>query len=202
MRLKLKYKLSSRGASVFKTSTTQSTYVYQGVIVVCLFFLAATVALSAEAKISDLVIRESQGKLLVDFKIENFFTQEMQAAVLKGKAISISFSIYLYEVLDFWFDNELIDKKEVQRLHYDALRKEYRIQRSWEKSGPAKEEDYLKAQNFLSEIKGLDVISLSKLKKGAHYQLEVKSELQDRHLPFTGTPFGFKTDWYTVNFIY
>jgi len=64
---------------------------HQGLIFFCLIFLTATSALSAEAKISDLVIRESRGKLLVDLKMENFFTQEMQAAVLKGIPITISF---------------------------------------------------------------------------------------------------------------
>jgi hypothetical protein len=194
--------LSFQLASVLKINSTQHIYLHQGLIFFCLILLSATSALSAEAKISDLVIRESQGKLLVDFKIENFFTQEMQAAVLKGIPITISLLISFYEVLDVWFDNKLVEKKEFQSIHYDAIKKEYRIQRSWEKRAPSEEKDFLKAQNLLSEIKGLDIISLLKLKKGAHYQLEVQSELYDRYLPFSGTPFGFKTDWYTVSFIY
>jgi hypothetical protein len=78
----------------------------------------------------------------------------------------------------------------------------YFIDRSWEKSDPVVEKDFLQALKFLSEIKGLDIISLSRLKKGAHYQLRIKSELQDRSYLFSGTPWEFETDWYTINFIY
>jgi Domain of unknown function (DUF4390) len=202
MRLKLKFKLSSKLTPIFKIGTTQSIYLFQGFIVTSLFFLATNAASSAEARITDLIIRDSQDELLVDLKIEDYFTEEMQAVVLKGIPITISFSISFYEVLDFWFDNKLVQKKEYNSIHYDPLRKEYRIQRPWKKSGSAGEKDFLKAQKCLSGIKGLDIISFSRLKKGAHYQLWVKSELYDRYPPFSGTPFDFKTDWYTVNFIF
>jgi len=202
MGLKLKFKLSSKLTPVFKIDNTRSNFLYSGFIVICLFFLAATAAFSAQARITDLVLRNSQSEILVDLRIENYFTEEMQAAVLKGIPMTISFSISLYEVLDFWFDYKLIEKKEFHSIHYDALKKEYRIQRSWEKGGPVVENDFLKAQKSLSEIEGLDLIALSRLKKGAHYQLRVKSELHDRYLPFLRTPFEFKTDWYTINFIY
>ena len=177
-------------------------YLRQSIIFFCCIFLSSTAAFSAQARITDLVLRNSQSEVLVDFTVEDFFTQEMQAAVLKGIPISISFSISFYEVLDFWFDHKLIQKKEFQRIHYDALRKEYKVKRSWGKRGPVVENDLLQAQKFLSEINGLDIISLSRLKKGAHYQLRIKSELQDRSYLFSGTPWEFETDWYTINFIY
>jgi len=54
----------------------------------------------------------------------------------------------------------------------------------------------------MSEINGLKIIPLGRLRKGTQYQLRIKSELQDRSYPFTGTPWEFETDWYTINFIY
>ena len=115
-----------------------------------------------------MVLRNSQSEILVDLRIEDYFTEKMRAAVLKGIPIKISFSISLYEVLDFWFDYKLIEKKEFYSIHYDALKKEYRVQRSWEKRDPLVENDFLNARKFLSEIKGLDLIALSRLKKGTH----------------------------------
>jgi len=202
MGLKLKFKLPSKLTAVFKFDNTRSNFRHSGFMVFCLFFLASTDAFSAQARITDLVLRNSQSEVLVDFTVEDFFTDELQAAVLKGIPISISFSISFYEVLDFWFDHKLIQKEEFQRIHYDALRKEYTVKRSWGKRGPLVENDLLQAQKFLSEINGLDIISLSRLKKGAHYQLRIKSELQDRSYLFSGTPWEFETDWYTINFIY
>jgi hypothetical protein len=83
--------LSFQLTPVLNINNTQHIYLHQGIIFFCLVFLSATSALSAEAKISDLVISDSQGELPVDFRIENFFTEEMQAAVLKGIPITISF---------------------------------------------------------------------------------------------------------------
>ena len=177
-------------------------YLRQSIIFFCCIFLSSTAAFSAQARITDLVLRNSQSEVLVDLKVEDFFTEEMQAAVLNGIPINISFSISFYEVLDFWFDNKLIGKTEFHSIRYDALRKEYRIHRSWKKSDPVVEKDFMQALKFLSEIKGLDIIFLSRLKKGAHYQLRIKSELKDRSYLFSSTPWEFETDWYTINFIY
>lgn len=173
-----------------------------GFMAICFFFLAATAAFSAQTRITDLVLRNSQSEVLVDLRIEDYFTEEMQAAVLNGIPINISFSIYFYEVRDFWFDNKLIGKTAFHSIRYDALRKEYRIESSWGKRAPVVEEDFSQAHKLFSEIKSLDVISLSRLKKGAHYQLRIKSELQDRNYPFSGAPWEFETDWYTINFVY
>ena len=62
--------------------------------------------------------------------------------------------------------------------------------------------DFEKAQSLFSEIKGFDVISLKKLKKGTHYQLRIKSELSEYKAHLSGLPWKFETDWYTINFIY
>lgn len=198
----LKYKLSSKLVPVYKTDNTRSNFRPAGLIVFCLFFLAATAACSAPARITDLVLRNSQSEIMVDFRIEDYFTQEMQATIRKGVPITILFSVALYEIRNYWFDNKLIDKTVFYRMHYDVLRKEYRIQPSWEKSDPVIEKDFLQARKFLSEIKGLDIVSLSKLKKGIHYQLRIKSELNEYKIRFTGFPWAFETEGYTTNFVY
>ena len=74
--------------------------------------------------------------------------------------------------------------------------------RSWEKNGPKYESDTEKAKRILSEIVGLQVISLTELDKGQHYQLRVKSELVNRSYSLFKTPWEFTTDWYTINFVY
>jgi len=54
----------------------------------------------------------------------------------------------------------------------------------------------------MSEIKGLEIIPLARLKKETQYQIRVKSELKDQNSVFFDTPWEFKTDWYTINFIF
>jgi len=48
----------------------------------------------------------------------------------------------------------------------------------------------------------LRITPFNSLKKGEHYQLRVKSELNEKKFPFAGFPWEFETDWYTINFIY
>lgn len=62
--------------------------------------------------------------------------------------------------------------------------------------------DFGTARSLFSEIKGLDVISRERLKKGKHYQLRVKSQIGEDKIHFTGFPWEFETDWYTLNFTY
>ena len=126
----------------------------------------------------------------------------MKAALSKGIPVTLTFLILLYEVRDYWFDVKLVSKTAMHEVRFDLLRKEYRIQRSWEKEIPLVVKDLETAQSLFSEIKGFDVIALKRLKKGKHYQLRIKSELSENKAHLTGLPWEFDTDWYTINFIY
>lgn len=154
------------------------------------------------AELVNIVIRNSADELLIDIKLTDAFTAELKSALSKGIPIDIAFSVSLYEVHNFWFDNSVTSKTAIHQVRFDTLKKEYRIQRSWEKRGFIAEKDSEEAQRIMSEINGLNVIPLKRLEKGAQYQLRIKSELKDRSYPFTGTPWEFETDWYTINFIF
>ena len=100
------------------------------------------------------------------------------------------------------FADKIISKTALHDIKFDVLKKEYRIRRSWEKRPSSIIKDFEKAQRLYFEIKEFDVISLKRLKKGKQYQLRVKLELDGKNFPFTGLPWEFETDWYTLNFIY
>ena len=173
--------------------------VYVFFIIFCI--LASSTNLSA-AELANVVVRNSADELLIDIKLIGVFTEEMKAAVSKGIPIDIAFSVSLYEAHNFWFDKKIIGKTAIHQIRFDTLKKEYKIRRSWEKRGFRVEKDPGEAQRILSEIKDFEVIRRKRLEKGAHYQLRIKSELQDRSYVFSGTPWEFETDWYTINFIY
>ncbi len=173
-----------------------------GCLVFFVLILTTGPAFSGDAELTNLSVRNSNDQLQVDLMIEGIFTEEIKAAVSKGIPISLTFSILLYEVRDYWLDNEMVSKIAVHDIKLDVLKKEYRIRRSWEKRSPSTIKDFKKAQSLFSEIKGFDVIPLKRLKKGQHYQLRVKSELSENKVHFPGFPWKFETDWYTLNFIY
>jgi hypothetical protein len=169
-----------------------------------LFVLLLTVspAFSGDAELTNLIVKNNNDELQVDLMIKGILTDEMRAFVSKGIPISLTFLILLYEVRDYWFDNKMISKTAMHEVKFDVLKKDYRIRRSWEKTPPLVIKDFEKAQRLFFEIKGFDVIPLRRLKKGTHYQLSVKSELNENIVHFTGLPWETEADWYTLNFIY
>lgn len=166
-----------------------------------LFFMTGLASASG-AELRNLVIKNTHDKLALDLKINGIFTEEMKKAVLSGIPVSFRFSILLYEVQDFWFDTKITSINTIHKIQYNALKKEYSISRSWQKTSPLVVINFEKARQLISEIKSLEVIPLKSLKKGKRYQLRVKSELDDRNYFFSKFPWGFETDWYTINFIY
>ena len=173
-----------------------------GCLVFFVFFLIASPAFSGDAELTNLIVRNSNDQLQVDLAIKGIFTEEMKVAVAKGLPISLTFLIIFYEVRDYWFDDKIVSKTAVHDVKFDVLKKEYRIRRSWGKGISLVIKDFKKTQSLFSEIKGFDVIPLKRLKKGKHYQLRVKSESSENKIHFTGFPWEFETDWYTLNFIY
>lgn len=175
---------------------------YSGCLVFFVLLLTVNPALSGDAELTNLIVRNKNDELQVDLVIKGIFTEEMKADVSKGIPVNLTFLILLYEVSDYWFDDKMISKTATHEVRFDVLRKEYRIRRSWEKRTPLVVKDFEKAQGLFSEIKGFDVIPLKRLKKSKHYQLRIKSELSENKAHLAGLPWEFETDWYTINFIY
>jgi hypothetical protein len=173
-----------------------------------IFFLAGILLLptvlvfAGQAELTNLVIRNSQEDLLMSLKIKGVFTNEMQAALQKGIPVSFTFLIALYEVNDWWFDDKIVSLKTVHQIQYDGLKKEYWVSRAWDTSAPKIIANFENARSLMSEINGLEIVPLTRIKKGGHYQVRVKSELHEKKFRLFSFPWEFETDWYTINFIY
>jgi hypothetical protein len=154
------------------------------------------------AELTNIIVRNVNGNLVIDIMLKGIFTKEVETAIQKGIPVDLVFSVSLHKVRDFWFDKKLIGINANHRVRLDVLKKVYEINRSWEQSGPRYEKDPQKVQRIISEIMGLHVIPCKQLRKGEQYQLRVKSELSDRGYPLAEAPWEFKTDWYSINFIY
>ncbi len=63
--------------------------------------------------------------------------------------------------------------------------KRYKIIRSRGSTHPVYVNNFEKARQLFSEINGLEVISLSDLEKGGHYQLMVSAVLCVKKYPFS-----------------
>ena len=170
--------------------------------VIFVLFLSTSPGIASEAELTNIVIRNLNDDLVIDLKIKGVFSSEMKEAVLSGILVRFTFLIYLDEVYDYWFDKRIAGLKTVHQIQYDSLKKEFTLTREWENRGKQVVKDIEAARAAISEIDGLVVLSLKRLKKGRTYQLSVKSELDDKEFPFLKYPWGFETDWTTINFIY
>ena len=175
---------------------------YSGCLVFFVLLLTAGPAFCGDAELTNLIVRNNNDELQVDLVIKRILTEELKADVSKGIPVHLTYLILLYEIRDYWFDDKIISKTALHEIKFDVLKKEYRIKRSWEKRSPSIIKDFNKAQSLFLEIKEFDVIPHQRLKKGKHYQLRVKLELNGKKFPFVGFPWEFETDWYTLNFIY
>ncbi len=162
----------------------------------------AVPASAPQVEITHLVVKNSKNSLRVDLKMDSAFTPEMKAAVLKGVPVRFTFSISLYEVNGFWFESKAAGLAVVHELRYETAKKVYKIIRSRGRLRPTYLEDFDQARLLVSELNDLEVISLADLKKGEPYQLMVGTVLSLKKYPLLNLFREFKTDRYTVNFIY
>ncbi len=61
------------------------------------------------------------------------------------------------------------------------------------------------AQELMTQVDGLKIVPLAKIKKGGKYQIRAKAELSKLTLPFYLHYVSLKdieTDWHTIDFIY
>jgi hypothetical protein len=175
---------------------------YSVLFLLGIFYPVTGFTSAPQAEITHLVIKNTADSLLVDMKIDSESTPEMKADVLNSVPVRITISLSLYEVHNFWFDRKAAAIKVVHELRYDALKKVYKITSSRGMLRPTYVEDFDTARQLISEINNLEVIALRDLKKGEQYQLMVGTVLSLKKYPLFNLYREFKTDRYTVNFIY
>lgn len=154
------------------------------------------------AEVSDLVINSSQGHLLISVKISDVIASEVNASAADEVSATIVFSIALYEVKPFWFDQKIAHHTATNTIRQTPGKNEYRLLRSWDDGRPLIVDSLNKARLLMSEVNHLKLMPLAALKKGRNYQIRVQAVCQDENA-YIFSPSGCsKTDWHTVDFTY
>jgi hypothetical protein len=178
------------------------------IFLLLLIFFQGT-ALSQDAALTNIVVNNTRDDLLLYLEVEGAFRENMGKAIMNGVPASFSFYVILYRDRDFWMDEKIIEIDVTHTIKYNNIKKEYTINRSWEDGNPVVTKSFQEAKKLMSEIKGMHIISLSKLIKGEQYQIKAKAELSKIELPlylhyvfFFMSLWDFETGWYTVDFKY
>jgi hypothetical protein len=154
------------------------------------------------AEVSDLIINNEQGHLILSAKIHDVITAEVKVAATEKVSATVIFSIALYQVSRFWFDKKIAHQTATNTIKYDPLKKAYSLMRSWDSGPPLIVGTLYQARHLTTEIKDLKLIPLARLEKGRNYQIRVQAVCQD-HNAFIFSPSGcFNNDWYTVEFTF
>ncbi len=166
-------------------------------------------AFASDARLTDIVITNTQDYLLAYFSVTDCFTENMKRAIDNGVSTSFTFFVKLYEVRNWWWDKGLADLKVSHEIKYDNLKKVYIVRLSSKDNKVVYIKDFDKAKKLMSEIVGLKVTELRNLQRGNHYQISMMAELDKIRLPFYFhyvffflSLWDFETDWYAVDFRY
>ena len=180
-----------------QTTTRRPFWLILGIIY---FSTGLPVVLGAE--VSDLIINNARGHLLLSAKIRVVITEEVKVAATDKVSATVVFSIALYQVSRFWFDKKIAHQTATNTIKYDPLKREYSLMRSWHSGPPRAVGALYQARDMTTEIKDLKLAPLARLEKGRNYQIRVQAVCQDQNA-FIFSPSGcFNTDWYTVDFTF
>jgi hypothetical protein len=196
------------GVLEWKTMTVSRRF-----ILACCCLLPLVVGLSPvfaqEARLTDMTVTNTRDDLLIYLRVEGAFGEETIQGIRGGVPATFSFLTSLYEVRPFWLDRQIADIVVTHTLHYETLKEEFTVTRSWEAGKPRVTRSLEEAAQWMTSVEGVKVVALKQLEKGRQYQLRAKAELSRIRLPFYLhyvlfflSLWDFETDWYTVDFIY
>jgi hypothetical protein len=179
-------------------------------IILLLFFpFLPGLSSASEARLDDIIVTNTKDHLLVYFNVEDCFTEDMNRAIMNGIPTTFTFIVKLYEVRNAWIDRKVADIRLTHKVEYNTLKNEFRLTLSEHNKKTITTRDAEEANRFMAEIVALKIVRLDKLKRGVHYQLRLKAELDKIELPFYLdyvlfflSLWDFETDWYSVVFKY
>ena len=180
-------------------------------LVILLLFCISPPCSSAksEARLSDIIVTNTRDDLLAYFNVKDCFTEEMNRAIMNGIATKFTFIVKLYEVRNVWFDRKIADIRLRHTIEYDTLKNEFNLSLPEQDNKKVKTKDFDEAKKLMADVVALKVTRLDKLRRGLHYKLRMKAELDKIELPFYLnyvlfflSLWDFETDWYSVIFRY
>ena len=179
-------------------------------VILLLFCISPPSSLAkSEARLSDIIVTNTRDDLLAYFNVKDCFTEEMNRAIMNGNATKFTFIVKLYEVRNVWFDRKIADIRLRHTIEYDTLKNEFNLSLPEQDNKKVKTKDFDEAKKLMADVVALKVTRLDKLRRGQHYKLRMKAELDKIELPFYLnyvlfflSLWDFETDWYSVIFRY
>jgi len=171
---------------------------------------AASASLFAkDVRIVNMAAIKNPDDLMLSFKVEGAFRENLEQAVLSGALTTFSFCIIISESRGVLANKKVLQINLTNTIKYNNLKNDFTVNRSWEDNKPQVTESFEQAKQWMSEITNLKLMPLSHLQKDVDYQIKVKAELDNVTLPlvfnyifFFFSLWDFETNWQTIRFVY
>lgn len=170
-----------------------------------LFPLPAT---GNEAVIKDVLITQSIDYIQLYAKVNNAISKDMEAAILAGVPVTITFLVDLYQERSAWFDRKAAGTVIKQTIQYNSVKKTFYV---WllNRQEPEGFQDFESAKRTLTELNGVVVAPVRQLQKNRPTYIAIKAKLDKVRLPlgmeyifFFVSLWDFETDWYKQRFMF
>ncbi|MFO7604856.1 MAG: DUF4390 domain-containing protein [Desulfurivibrionaceae bacterium] len=173
------------------------------------FFFSLEGKASAQAEIRDVVVSNSRQDLLLYLQVDKAFRAEIEEGIFNGIPVLYTFFVSLREVDPEGRPGSQVTGMEFERaLSYDSLKEVFNLRFSEDNTAIAVD-DFEKAKTLMTEVNGVKVVELARLRPGNTYFLSVKVRMERENLPLFFKyliPFwqlkDEETDWQYVKFRY
>ncbi len=182
---------------------------------VCLFTLYTCLlvpgsAWGQEARIADVIVTNTRDHLILYFRVDGCFTEELEQAILNGVPTTFTFLASLNRVRNFWKDKSLASLEIRHTVKFNNLKDEFVITRSEDGGRQIVVSSFAEVKKIMSEVENLKIAELNSLERDNRYQVRIKAELKKITLPFYLHHvfrfflflWDFETDWYATDFMY
>jgi len=181
-----------------------------GIVLVYIFVSLSNVAWAADPRITDVIVTNTRDDLILYFRVEGCFTEELERAIMNGVPTTFTFLVALNQVRNFWKDKSLASMEIRHTVKFNNLKDEFVITRSENGEKPIIVNSFSGAKRIMAEVENLSVTRLDQLEHNHLYQVRIKAELKKITLPlylhyafrFFLFLWDFETDWYATDFIY
>ena len=165
--------------------------------------LAATAPGAEPAEIVELVpVIRGEG-VLVSFRVEEAFSDDIVHAIETGLEVSFRYNVELKRVRRVWFDKKTASRRIQTTVSYDNLTKHYSLTREIDGEIDATEvvDNPEAMRRFMTTFESLLLFDVSSMEPNEEYYLRVNGVMKDRNLLLL-IPWDVGADWREAHFTY
>ncbi len=153
-------------------------------------------------RIANLGVTDSDKTLLVSMVLLGSLPEGVVEGLGTGIPATVRFQVELRQFNSWWFDRRIVAKILERQVVYDVLTKEYRVSAvQGEEREPYVTRDIWEAERVLSEVRGLRLVPIARLKSQDLYYVRARATIRSgapdssisKIVPFWSS--RLETDW-------